>query len=112
MRFIAFSCLAAILVGGGGAAAALSGQGTGPATGAGTVRTVDIVGTDDMKYSITKIDARSGEQLRIRLTRAGGFLIHHLAARNQGITQKTEIGEPRRDDTSEPQGRRATLRLA
>lgn len=70
MRFIAFSCLAAILVGGDGAAAP-SGQGTGPARAAGTVRTVDIVGTDDMKYSITKIDARPGEQLRIRLTSKG-----------------------------------------
>ena len=32
---------------GGGAAAALSGQGTGPAKAAGTVRTVDIVGTGE-----------------------------------------------------------------
>lgn len=35
------------------------------------VRTVDITGTDDMKYSVTTITAKRGEQLRIRLTSKG-----------------------------------------
>jgi azurin len=39
--------------------------------GAGAVRTVEIVGTDDMKYSVTTIAAKRGEQLRIRLTSKG-----------------------------------------
>ena len=34
-------------------------------------RTVDIVGTDDMKYSVTTITAKAGERLRIRLTSKG-----------------------------------------
>ena len=38
---------------------------------AGGVRTVDIVGTDQMKYDVTDIPAKRGEQLRIRLTSKG-----------------------------------------
>jgi len=35
------------------------------------VRTIDIVATDDMKYSLTTIEAAPGEQLRIRLQAKG-----------------------------------------
>ena len=35
------------------------------------VRVIDIVGTDDMKYSVTAIKARRGETLQIRLTSKG-----------------------------------------
>lgn len=35
------------------------------------VRTVDIIGTDDMKYSVTAITAKPGETLRIRLVSKG-----------------------------------------
>lgn len=35
------------------------------------VRTVDIVGNDEMKFSITRITAKRGETLRIRLTSKG-----------------------------------------
>jgi azurin len=43
-----------------------------PATGttkpaAKGVRTVEIIGTDDMKFSLNTIEAKPGEQLRIRL---------------------------------------------
>jgi azurin len=34
-------------------------------------RTIDIVATDDMKYSVTTIAAKPGEQLRIRLMAKG-----------------------------------------
>jgi azurin len=34
-------------------------------------RTIEIVGTDDMKYSVTRIDATPGEKLRIRLVSKG-----------------------------------------
>jgi azurin len=40
-------------------------------TAADPARTVDIVGTDDMKYSVTTITAKRGEQLRIRLISKG-----------------------------------------
>jgi azurin len=49
----------------------------GPYEQAGTpaptssVRTVDITGGDDMKYSVTTIPAKRGEQLRIRLVSKG-----------------------------------------
>lgn len=47
-----------------------------PKTGAapaakGAVRTVEIIGTDDMKYNVTTITAKRGEQLRIRLISKG-----------------------------------------
>ena len=34
-------------------------------------RTIDIVGTDDMKYSVTTITAKPGEEIRIRLMAKG-----------------------------------------
>jgi azurin len=34
-------------------------------------RTIEIVGTDDMKYSVTTITARAGEPIRIRLVSKG-----------------------------------------
>ena len=37
------------------------------------VRTVELVGTDDMKFSVTTITAKPGEQLRVRLTAKGGM---------------------------------------
>ena len=37
----------------------------------GAVRTVDIVGTDQMKYDVTQIPAKRGEQLRVRLIAKG-----------------------------------------
>jgi azurin len=40
-------------------------------TAAALPRTVDIVGGDDMKYSLTTIRARPGEPLRIRLVSRG-----------------------------------------
>lgn len=46
---------------------------TTPATkaAAGGVRTVEIVGTDQMKYDVATIPAKRGEELRIRLTAKG-----------------------------------------
>jgi len=40
-------------------------------TSADPVRSVDIVGTDDMKFSLTTITAKRGESLRIRLISKG-----------------------------------------
>jgi azurin len=43
-----------------------------PAEKAGAAaRTIEIVGTDDMKYNVTTINAKPGEQLRIKLTSKG-----------------------------------------
>jgi azurin len=42
-----------------------------PAAGAG--RVVEIKGTDDMKYSVTNIDAKPGEQITVKLTAAGSM---------------------------------------
>ena len=38
---------------------------------AGGARVVEITGADDMKYSVTTIDAKPGETLRIKLTNKG-----------------------------------------
>lgn len=40
-------------------------------TSADPMRTVDIVGADDMKYSVTTITAKRGETLRVRLVSKG-----------------------------------------
>jgi azurin len=37
----------------------------------GAVRTVEIIGTDDMKFSVTTIAAKPGERLRVRLISKG-----------------------------------------
>ena len=37
------------------------------------VRTIEIVGTDDMKFSVVTIAAKPGEQLRVRLVAKGGM---------------------------------------
>ena len=42
----------------------------GPAAPA---RTIDIVATDDMKYSVTTITATPGEQIRVRVTNKGSI---------------------------------------
>ena len=42
-------------------------------TTADPVRTVDIIGSDDMKFNLTTIAARRGETLRIRLTSKGAI---------------------------------------
>lgn len=55
MRFVALLTLCLAVVG-----AAPSGAGTTP-------RTIDLVGTDDMKYNVTTITAKAGEQIRVRL---------------------------------------------
>jgi len=38
---------------------------------AGAARTVELAGGDDMKYSLTTIDAKPGETLRVRLVSKG-----------------------------------------
>lgn len=37
----------------------------------GAVRTVEIIGTDDMKYNLTSITAKPGEKIRIRMISRG-----------------------------------------
>jgi azurin len=60
-----------------------------PAAGAAKgVRTVEIVGTDDMKFSVTAIPAKRGEQLRIRLV-AKGTMPKIAMAHNFVLLQKS-----------------------
>jgi azurin len=53
------------------------------------VRTVDILGTDDMKFDVTRITARRGEQLRIRLKSTGTMpklaMGHNVVVLKQGV---------------------------
>ena len=39
----------------------------------GAARTVEIIGTDDMKFSVAAIAAKPGEQIRVRLVVKGGM---------------------------------------
>ena len=61
-----------------------------PATNGKTAaRTVEIVGTDDMKYSVTTITAKPGEQLRIVLRTKGEMrkliMAHNVVVLQQGV---------------------------
>jgi azurin len=51
------------------------------------VRTVAIIGTEDMKYSVPTITAKPGEQLRIRLTSKGAMpkiaMAHNVVVLNK-----------------------------
>lgn len=67
---------AAALLSVAAAGSIVSAQTPAPAAGAkpaAGVRTVEIVGTDDMKFNTTTINAKPGEQLRIRLTAKGAM---------------------------------------
>jgi azurin len=55
---------------------------------AGAARTVEIIGTDDMKFNTTEIAAKKGEQLRIRLT-AKGVMPKIAMAHNVVVLKKT-----------------------
>lgn len=52
-------------------------------------RTVEIVGTDDMRYSVTTITAKPGEQLRIVLRAVGEMrkviMAHNVVVLQQGV---------------------------
>lgn len=58
---------------------------------ASAVRTVEIVGGDDMKYSVTSIPAKPGETLRIRLVSKGTLpkiaMAHNVVVLKPGAKQ-------------------------
>jgi azurin len=60
---------------------------------AAPARTVDIIATDDMKYSVTTIAAAAGEQLRVRVTNKG--TIPKIAMAHNFVLLKigTDIGK-------------------
>jgi azurin len=64
--------------------------GAKPAAGAAKgVRTVEIVGTEDMKFSMASIAAKPGEQLRVRLTAKGAMpkiaMAHNFVLLNKTV---------------------------
>ena len=65
-------------------------------------RTVEIIGTDDMKYSVTRITARRGEQLRIRLISKGTIpkvaMAHNVVVLQMGtdVEKFVNAGAPHR----------------
>jgi len=54
------------------------------------VRTVEIIGTEDMKFSLTTITAKPGEQLRVRLVVKGAMpkvaMAHNFVLLNKGAS--------------------------
>ena len=58
---------------------------------AGAVRTVEIIGTDDMKFNVTTIPAKRGEQLRVRLISKGTLpkiaMAHNFVLLKLGTSQ-------------------------
>ena len=65
-------------------------------------RTIDIVATDDMKFSVTTISARAGEQIRIRLVVKGTMpkivMAHNVVVLKPGtdVTKLVTEGAPHR----------------
>ncbi len=63
----------------------------------GAVRTVDIVGTEQMKYDVTTIAAKRNEQLRIRLTSKGTMpkiaMAHNVVVLKLGTNQPKFIAD-------------------
>ncbi len=57
------------------------------------VRTVEIFGTDDMKYSVTSITAKPGEQLRIRLISKGTLPKIAMAHNVVVLKPKTDVAK-------------------
>ena len=74
------------------------------------VRTVDIIGTDDMKYSVTTITAKPGETLRIRLQAKGTIpkiaMAHNVVVLKLGtdILKLLKEGAPHRATDFIPPG--------
>ena len=62
-----------------------------PAASAKGVRTVEIIGTEDMKFSLATITAKPGEQLRVRLVVKGTMpkvaMAHNFVLLNKGASQ-------------------------
>jgi azurin len=62
-----------------------------PKPPASSVRTVELTGGDDMKYSVTEIPAKPGETLRIRLTSKGTLpkiaMAHNVVVLKPGSKQ-------------------------
>lgn len=60
--------------------------------GSEQVRTVDIVGSDDMRFDVPSIAARPGERLRIRLKSVGGMrktvMAHNVVVLKLGVDAK------------------------
>jgi azurin len=55
------------------------------------VRTIEIIGTEDMKFSLATIAAKRGEQIRIRLVVKGAMpkiaMAHNFVLLNKGVSQ-------------------------
>jgi azurin len=63
----------------------------GAAAAAKSVRTIEIIGTEDMKFSLANIAAKRGEQLRVRLVSKGAMpkiaMAHNFVLLNKGVSQ-------------------------
>jgi azurin len=55
------------------------------------VRTIELVGTEDMKFSLTNLTAKPGEQLRVRLTVKGAMpkiaMAHNFVLLKKGVKE-------------------------
>lgn len=60
-------------------------------SGSGEIRTLEITGTDDMKYSVTRMEARRGERIRIRLRSEGKMPKIAMAHNVVVLTPKSNV---------------------
>ncbi|HVL69044.1 MAG TPA: plastocyanin/azurin family copper-binding protein [Vicinamibacterales bacterium] len=84
---------------------ALVAQGPKPVatSGKAAIRTIDIIGNDEMQYSVKTITASPGEQIRIRMISRGVLpkvaMAHNVVVLQPGtdITRFLNAGAPHRD---------------
>jgi azurin len=55
----------------GAASSATTGAAAAPAAKSGPARVIEISGNDTMKFSVTTIEAKAGEEITVKLTNAG-----------------------------------------
>jgi azurin len=78
-------------------------SGKAPAAAPAQMRTIDIIGTDEMKYSVTTITAKPGERIRIRMISRGTMpkiaMAHNVVVVKPGtdINKFLTAGAPFRD---------------
>ena len=86
--------VAAVLAAAPAQAAQAAKGGAKPATG-GAVRTVEIKGTDDMKFSVTNIDAKPGERIRVILSTVGSMpkivMAHNFVLLKKGTDEQAFV---------------------
>lgn len=98
-----FALVVSVVAGGQVLAQAPKAVATSGKAGKAAVRTIDIIGNDEMKYNVTTITAKPGEQIRIRMLSRGTLpkvaMAHNVVVVKPGTDLKKflDAGAPFRE---------------